>query len=161
MEQRTDLTEYDLSLTDLIDVDTLQKIQDAFSDMAGAAALTTDLDGIPVTKGSNFTDFCMRYTRTSQVGCVRCEECDHLGAELALKEGRSVVYPCHAGLLDFAAPIMANGKMVGCFIGGQVLTQEPDLEKFRQVAAEIGISQAQVSRLEKGALCRIREQISC
>lgn len=30
-----------------------------------------------------------------------------------------------------------------------------------QVAAEIGISQAQVSRLEKGALCRIREQISC
>ncbi len=139
MEQRTDLTEYDLSLTDLIDVDTLQKIQDAFSDMAGAAALTTDLDGIPVTKGSNFTDFCMRYTRTSQVGCVRCEECDHLGAELALKEGRSVVYPCHAGLLDFAAPIMANGKMVGCFIGGQVLTQEPDLEKFRQVAAEIGV----------------------
>ena len=29
-----------------------------------------------------------------------------------------------------------------------------------QVAREIGISQAQVSRLEKGALCRIREQIS-
>lgn len=30
-----------------------------------------------------------------------------------------------------------------------------------QVAQEIGISQAQVSRLEKNALCRIREQISC
>ena len=30
-----------------------------------------------------------------------------------------------------------------------------------QVAREIGISQAQVSRLEKNALCRIREQISC
>ena len=29
-----------------------------------------------------------------------------------------------------------------------------------QVAREIGISQAQVSRLEKGALSRIREQIS-
>lgn len=29
-----------------------------------------------------------------------------------------------------------------------------------QVAKEIGISQAQVSRLEKGALCRIKEQIS-
>ena len=29
-----------------------------------------------------------------------------------------------------------------------------------QVAREIGISQAQVSRLEKGALCRIREQIA-
>ncbi len=30
-----------------------------------------------------------------------------------------------------------------------------------QVAREIGISQAQVSRLEKNALCRIREEISC
>ncbi|MDD6320164.1 MAG: SigB/SigF/SigG family RNA polymerase sigma factor [Oscillospiraceae bacterium] len=30
-----------------------------------------------------------------------------------------------------------------------------------QVAKKIGISQAQVSRLEKSALCRIREQISC
>ena len=30
-----------------------------------------------------------------------------------------------------------------------------------QVAREIGISQAQVSRLEKNALCSIREQISC
>ena len=29
-----------------------------------------------------------------------------------------------------------------------------------EVAREIGISQAQVSRLEKGALCQIREQIS-
>ena len=30
-----------------------------------------------------------------------------------------------------------------------------------EVAREIGISQAQVSRLEKNAMCRIREQISC
>lgn len=139
MEQQTNLTEYDLSLTDLIDVDTLQKIQDAFSTMSGAAALTTDINGVAVTEGSNFTDFCMRYTRTSEVGCSRCEECDHLGAELALKEGRSVVYPCHAGLLDFAAPIMANGKMVGCFIGGQVLTKHVDPEYIHQVANEIGV----------------------
>lgn len=139
MEQRTDLKEYDLSLTDLIDVETLQKIQDAFSDMAGAAALTTDVNGVAVTKGSNFTDFCMRYTRQSEEGCSRCEQCDHLGAEIALKEGRSVVYPCHAGLLDFAAPIIANGKMVGCFIGGQVLTEKPNPEKIRQVASEINV----------------------
>ena len=50
-------------LTDLINVDMLQKIQDAFSEMTGMAALTTDADGKPVTKGSNFTDYCMKYTR--------------------------------------------------------------------------------------------------
>ena len=37
------------------------------------------------------------------------------------------------------------------YLGGKTQTE---------VAKEIGISQAQVSRLEKGALCQIREQIS-
>ena len=137
--EKIEMEEYDLTLTDLIDVATLQKIQDAFADMAGVAALTTDINGVAVTEGSNFTDFCMRYTRPSDVGRTRCEQCDHLGAEIALKEGRSVVYPCHAGLLDFAAPIMANGKMVGCFIGGQILTEKPDQDKIRQVAKEIDV----------------------
>ncbi|MGN1417571.1 MAG: ATP-binding protein, partial [Oscillospiraceae bacterium] len=48
-------------------------------------------------------------------------------------------YYCHAGLVDYAAPIMADGKMVGSFIGGQVLPDEPDLEKTARIAEELGI----------------------
>lgn len=130
----------ELHLTELIEVDTLQRIQDAFSDMTGIAALTTDKDGVAVTKGSKFSDFCMKYTRRSRKGCQRCEQCDKRGAELTVERGESCYYTCHAGLVDFAAPILANGEMVGCFIGGQVLTEKPDLDKFRQVAEELGIS---------------------
>ncbi|MCI7768368.1 MAG: PocR ligand-binding domain-containing protein [Oscillospiraceae bacterium] len=129
----------DLELTKLIDVITLQQIQDAFSDMTGMAALTTDSTGRAVTNGSNFTDFCMRYTRQSQLGCSRCAECDRHGAELTLEGGKACSYFCHAGLVDFAAPIMANGQMIGSFIGGQVLTVPPNFEKFRRIAAELGI----------------------
>lgn len=117
--------ENELHLTDLIDVEMLQKIQDAFSDMTGIASVTTDADGVAVTKGSHFSDFCMKYTRSSPLGCQRCELCDKNGAELALKKGASSTYFCHAGLVDFAAPIIADGRMVGCFIGGQVLTEPP------------------------------------
>lgn len=133
-----DTIDYKLQLQDLIDTKVLQKIQDAFADMLGIAALTTDADGVAVTKGSNFTDFCMKYTRATTRGCARCEQCDRAGAELALSVGRSVAYRCHAGLMDFAAPIMAKGELVGCFIGGQVLTKAPDLDRIREVAAEIG-----------------------
>lgn len=56
-----------LYLTELISVDTLQRVQDAFSAMTGMAALTTDAKGIPVTKGSNFSDFCMKYARKSEI----------------------------------------------------------------------------------------------
>ena len=131
--------EEDFRLTDLIDVKTLQSIQDAFSDMTGMAALTADKNGVAVTQGSNFTDFCMKYTRRSLFGCMRCFECDKHGAEITQETGGPCSYYCHAGLVDFAAPIMANGKMIGSFIGGQVLTKPPVLSEFRKTAEELNI----------------------
>lgn len=129
----------EITLTDLFEVEMLQRIQDSFSKMTGIAAIITDAEGTPVTKGTNFTDFCLKYTRNSPIGCLRCQQCDKHGAELALKVGSSVTYYCHAGLMDFAAPIMAGDKMVGCFVGGQVLVSPPDITRIMQVAAEIGI----------------------
>ncbi|MCM1165410.1 MAG: PocR ligand-binding domain-containing protein [Lachnospiraceae bacterium] len=128
-----------LHLTDLIDVEILQQIQDAFSEMTDMASLTTDCNGIALTQGSNFTDFCMKHTRPSELGRQRCERCDINGAELTKKEGKSCAYSCHAGLVDFAAPIMANGEIVGSFIGGQVLVDPPDLHRIRETAVELGI----------------------
>ncbi|MCM1144929.1 MAG: PocR ligand-binding domain-containing protein [Blautia sp.] len=142
--------DYEMYLTDLIDRNILQRIQDAFARMSGIAALTTDTNGIPVTDGSNFSDFCMKYTRNSPVGCMRCAACDKSGADLAIKNGRPTTYTCHAGLTDFAAPIMANGKMVGCFIGGQVLTKKPDPEEIKRIAKEIGVDPNQyLAAIEK------------
>lgn len=134
------IIEDELNLTDLIEVDILQKIQDSFSLMTGIASLTTDRNGVAVTKGSNFSDFCTKYSRSTDIGRQRCENCDRTGAETARKDGVSCAYFCHAGLVDFAAPIMAGGRMVGCFIGGQVITEPPDEEKIRKVAEEIGVS---------------------
>ncbi|MBO5292505.1 MAG: PocR ligand-binding domain-containing protein [Lachnospiraceae bacterium] len=149
----------EINLTDLIEVDMLQKIQDAFSRMTGMASLTTDRYGVPVTRGSRFTDFCAKYTRRSEVGRRRCELCDKMGAEQALREGVSCAYNCHAGLVDFAAPIMANDQMVGCFIGGQVLIQEPDEEKLRKVAEEIGVDAEEYIRAAERVNIIKRERV--
>lgn len=125
-------------LLELIDQRTLQNLLDAFSKATGMAALATDLDG-PVTNLSGPTDFCMNYTRKSSKGCRRCNQCDLRGGEEALRTGRPSVYYCHGGLVDFATPIIVNGEHIGSLIGGQVLTEEPDFDKFRRIAAEIGI----------------------
>ncbi len=133
----------ELYLTELISADILQQIQDVFSDLTGIAALTADKDGIAVTKGSNFTEFCTKYTRSSPVGIKRCEECDKIGAQLSMQIGKSCSYVCHAGLMDFASPIVADGKMVGSFIGGQVLVKPPNLDKFAKIADEIGVDRGE------------------
>lgn len=130
----------DVKLTDLIDVATLQEIQDGFARLTGMAALTTDEKGNAVTQGSNFTDFCMNYTRQSKIGCARCGLCDKNGGEQTMKTGKAAAYYCHAGLVDFAAPIMVNGEFIGSIIGGQVLTEEPDEKKFIQIARDLSIN---------------------
>ena len=130
-----------VKLTELIPVDVLQKIQDSFASTVGMAALTTEADGTAVTEGSNFTDYCMKYTRCSEVGKSLCEECDRYGAEVTHKTGRFTTYICHSGLVDFSAPILADGQMVGCFIGGQVLYEPPEEENIRRIARELDINE--------------------
>ncbi len=133
-----DIMDYELQLTDLIDLETLQKIQDAYSETSDIAVITTNADGVAVTEGSNFCEFC-KYTRASSIGRVRCEQCNKNGASIALRKGASIVYSCHAGLMDFVAPIMVNGRQVGCFIGGQILTSPVEEQQIRTLASEIGV----------------------
>lgn len=127
-----------LTLLDVIDRQTLQSLQDAFAEATGMAALATDETG-SVTRLSNPTEFCMSLTRKSPIGCERCNKCDLQGGSDSSRTGRPSVYYCHGGLVDFAAPIIVNGRHIGSLIGGQVLTQEPDEAKFRRIAAEIGV----------------------
>lgn len=127
-----------ITLLDVIDRQTLQSLQDAFAEATGMAALATDSTGA-VTRLSNPTDFCMKLTRTSNIGCERCNKCDLQGGAEASRTGMPSVYYCHGGLVDFAAPIIVNGQHIGSLIGGQVLTEEPDDEKFRGIARQIGV----------------------
>ena len=141
MKEQMEYLEYnELKLVDLVDVEVLQKIQDAFSEMTGMAAITTDLNGVPVTNGSNFCEFCEKYNRATELGKIRCEQCDKKGTEEALIHDKVAIYNCHAGLVDFAAPIIADGQMVGCFIGGQISTKEIKKEEIYSVAEELGIN---------------------
>lgn len=120
-----------MKISEFMDLKVLQSIQDQFSDATGLAAIAVDAEGNYITKGSNFTDFCMKYTRNSEEGMKRCVKCD--------TECKGT-YFCHAGLMDFASDIMVNGEKVGAIIGGQVLPGEPDEEKFRQIAGELHIN---------------------
>ncbi|MBQ4530316.1 MAG: PocR ligand-binding domain-containing protein [Lachnospiraceae bacterium] len=138
-EKSNDWGKDKLQLTELVDVEVLQRIQDAFADMTGIAAVTADIDGVPITQGSNFSEFCEKYNRSTELGYSRCKQCDKNGAEEALRNGKPSVYICHAGLADFAAPIIANGEFVGCFVGGQVRIKETNKEELYHVAEELGV----------------------
>ena len=61
-----------MELKEFMDISKLQKIQDNFSNATGLAAIAVGNDGQYLTEGSNFTEFCMKYTRGSKEGNRRC-----------------------------------------------------------------------------------------
>jgi len=121
-----------MDIKQFMDMELFQEIQDLFSDATGLAAIAVDMEGNYITKGSNFTDFCMKYTRGCEEGLRRCVKCDN---------ECTGTYFCHAGLMDFSADIIVEGEKVGAVIGGQVLPNPPDEGHFRAIARELGINE--------------------
>lgn len=132
--------EVNIGLLDIVDLKFLQEIQDAFAKSANVASIMVDNNG-PITQPSNFTDFCIKYTRGCETGYKRCNECDIKWGKLASEKGEPVIYDCHTGLTDFAVPIMLNGKHIASILGGQILTHPPNIEHFKKIAKEIGINE--------------------
>ncbi|MBU4439426.1 MAG: PocR ligand-binding domain-containing protein [Firmicutes bacterium] len=129
------------TVDELIDLHVLQQFQDSFAKALGMASVSVDNVKGTITEPSNFTDFCMKYTRGSTEGNKRCIACDIEGGKKSGNTGKPAVYSCHAGLVDFAAPIVVDGVQIGAILGGQVLDAPPDEDKFRRIAREIGVDE--------------------
>lgn len=130
-----------IKLSDVLDIDLLQKFQDNFAESMDIASVTVDVNGDPVTKPSSYTSFCLDYTHATKIGDDRCALSHKKGGEEAIRTGRPYIYRCHAGLIDFAAPIVVEGMHIGTILGGQILTKSPEESEFRVTAREIGVNE--------------------
>lgn len=130
-----------VKITDVIDINLLQRFQDNFAESMDIASITVDIDGKPVTRPSSFTRFCKGFIQSTEVGKVRCAECHRLAGKKAAESGSTYIYKCHAGLIGFAAPILVEGKQIGTILGGQVLTKKIGKARYMQIARELEINE--------------------
>lgn len=128
-----------LHLSELLDVTVLQNFQDAFSATMEISAGISDENGEAVTKHSSNCEFCYQYTKGSEEGLRRCQQCDKQAALDAMKAGKPTIYTCHAGLTDFVVPIMLDEQFLGCFAGGQITPEPLSEDKVLAYAGELGI----------------------
>ncbi len=129
-----------LEIKDIIDIKLLQKFQDDFAFAMNCASVTVDKEGNPVTNPSSYTRFCDKFVHSTKKGDDRCAASHKRMGEEAARTGKPFVGACHAGLVDFAAPIIIEGKLIGTVLGGQMLTQSPDDQEFIQIAKEIDVN---------------------
>jgi excisionase family DNA binding protein len=96
----------------------IQAIQDVCAEALDIAAITTDLDGQPLSSISNSCDFC-RLILASAEGQRRCAAAWRLA-------GGGQFGHCHAGLLCASASIQVGTRSVAVVAGCQFATDTPD-----------------------------------
>lgn len=140
-----------MKIQEFCDMKKFEGIMSNWAKATGLATVAVGADGKYISACYNFTDFCIKLTRGCPEGKKRCEHCDATG---------NGVYECHAGLIDFGIPIMLNdGTVLGNIIGGQVLPEQPDENKFRETAQELGINPDQYIRALNKVTVKTREEI--
>ncbi len=140
-----------MKIQDFCDMSKFEEIMGNWACATGLATVAIDTDGQYISECYNFTDFCSNLTRGCEEGKRRCVKCD--------REGNGI-YTCHAGLIDFDIPItLSDGTVLGSLIGGQVLPSEPDEDKFRTLAKELGIDEGRYLRALKQVTIKTQKQI--
>ncbi len=137
-----------LEIFDLIDSKLIQKFQDDFSKAMKCAVVTVDKEGNPITKESCFSKYCKNYMLSGS-GESKCNKRHGEMIKEAAINKRPTVSTCHGGIIDFAAPIMVEGHVIGGMIGGQLLLEEPNESDFITIAHENNLNKDDLYRASK------------
>lgn len=106
----------------------IQEMLNDFCDFTGLAAVITDTLGNKLSSLSKFSDFCLEMRKCDDLCC----NSDRLGGILAARIQDTCIYTCHAGIVDFAVPIIVDGEHIGTILAGQVRTDKKLLIDFRE-----------------------------
>jgi PAS domain S-box-containing protein len=129
-----------IQLSDLFNIDELQKIQDAFALATGVASIITDTQGHPITKPSNFCKLCEQIIRKTEKGLINCYCSD--AALGQMHKGGPILQKCLSGSLwDGGSSICLGDQHIGNWLIGQVLEEPFDKGAILAYAKEIGANE--------------------
>ncbi|MFY9260949.1 MAG: diguanylate cyclase [Gallionella sp.] len=125
--------------SDLLDVAAFARLLDKFYRATGIPNGVVDADGelLCMSSGSNA---CAVFHRTHLVAAKRCRE-SNLELMRNLHGGCVTGRLCQNGLMDYATPVVIEGRQLATLFLGQILHTPPDLRFFRAQAAQLGFDE--------------------
>ena len=133
-----------LEVKDIMNVESLQYVQDEFSKLTGMTCHSVLFDGTSITKQSGRCSFCEMIQRKSS-GKNKCFNVyQNMGRE-AMEKKDIVIEKCPNGLIEFSFPIMVEDKVIGLFAGGQVSDGNINADADR-ISSELGIDSEEYNR---------------
>jgi len=124
------------SLTDLVSLRTLEKIQDNFSDATGIGCVTRNMKGDAVTKLSNPSGLWQEVMKHPEIEAEVNQDLLPV-LEKCTKTGQTQIFKRYLDLQAFVVPIGIDGKAFGFLIGGMVRMGNPNIELCTQEAKRL------------------------
>ncbi len=127
------------ALTDLISIEELQQIQDICAETFGIASILTHVDGLPITRPSNFCRVC-ELVRTTEKGLHNCiQSARYIGSKAHDRMEPAFERCLSCGFIDASAPLIVAGKHIANWVFGQINHRDVDEAAIRRYALEIGL----------------------
>ena len=137
-------TAWDYTLTELIDIDLLQRFQDRFAIATQVASTITDIHGNPITTVSNHSEVCTMI-RSSVKGMANCVKSAKAIGRMAADSLRPVHFPClSCGFTDAAAPIIVDGHHIANWLIGQYYVGEVTDRHLAEYASTLDIDSGSI-----------------
>ena len=146
-----------MSLLDIVDKDTLLDIQDSYMGYLGSSGGIYDISGeyIALQAASGYCEFLNNASRKlcgnvennkaaiSSGKWICYEHCCSVNPE-CLRSEKPVEHECPGGILIYAVPVTANGKVIGS-ISARVSNPPQDGNRIRQIAEKYHVDQGQLA----------------
>lgn len=134
------------SIRDLVDLDRLSRIFEEFSQATGFTTGFVSYPNQEVLIGTGWRDICTKFHRACPESVRHCKE-SNLSLTKQLKNLQELsIRHCGLGLVDGATPVIIKGKHIASIFTGQVLFEQPDVERFKQQAETFGFDVDQYLR---------------
>lgn len=124
---------------DLVDVAAFSRMLESFFQATGIPNGVVDADGnlLSMSSGKNA---CEVFHRVQPEAAERCRE-SNMAIMHDLRDGHVAGGLCKNGLMDYATPVVIEGKQLATLFIGQILHEPPDMDFFRKQAVQFGFDE--------------------
>jgi two-component system cell cycle sensor histidine kinase/response regulator CckA len=125
----------------LVDLGHLRTVFEKFTKASGFTIGILDHPGLNILIATGWTDICTKFHRSCPATATNCTKSNrHLFDQLD-EPGKLAIEQCDNGLVDCATPIIVKGKHIASLTTGQILLEEPDIERFKRQAKLFGFDE--------------------
>jgi diguanylate cyclase (GGDEF)-like protein/PAS domain S-box-containing protein len=132
--------EIDLEFQDLVDIVGFSSLLENFYAATGIPNGLVGTAGDIITQ-AGWVDACTLFHRVNPETNRRCRQ-SNLELMRHLRDGEVACSLCKNGLIDYATPVVIEGRQLATLFLGQVLSLPPDMTFFREQAARCGFDEA-------------------